>query len=211
MSSKTLSPVPSQLIKTKPSRKKKKEKELDIYFSVIISRTVHIPIINVGRNIEITLKNILEQQIEGKCIAEGYIKPGSTSIQSYSNGVQDGYSIMFDVIIECRVCNPVEGMIISCIAKNITKAGIRAELLEEPSPLVIFVARDHNYMMKAFSAVEENQEIKIRVIGQRFELNDAYISIIGELVEGSSKIKIKKKISVGDDSPKEDLVISVSE
>ena len=41
---------------------------------------------------------------------------------------------------------------ISCIAKSITEsAGIKAEVDEEPSPVIIFIARDHNYTNKNFS------------------------------------------------------------
>jgi hypothetical protein len=81
----------------------------------------------------------------------------------------------------------VEGMNIKCIAKHINKAGIRAEINETPSPVVIFIARDHNYSSPLFANVKENDEIKVRVIGQRFELNDKYISIIAEIVEGQSE------------------------
>jgi hypothetical protein len=73
-------------------------------------------------------------------------------------------------------------MNITCIAKNITKAGIRAETSDLPSPVVIFVARDHHYSTPYFSDVKEMDEIVIKVIGQRYELNDKYISIIAELV-----------------------------
>jgi hypothetical protein len=68
--------------------------------------------------------------------------------------------------------------------KNITKAGIRAESsTETPSPIVVFITRDHHYTSPYFLSVEENSKIMIRVIGQRFELNDKYISIIAELIE----------------------------
>lgn len=183
-------------IKIKPVRKKKKDAQL--YSSAIITQTVHIAITNIGRNIDNTLKNIIANNIEGKCVSEGFIKPKSVEIISYSNGVQSGYNIVFEVVIECLVCNPVEGMIISCIAKNITKAGIRASVSDDNDPLVIFIARDHNYLSKAFSDIEENQEIKIRVIGQRYELNDKYISVIGELIEGP-KGKTKIPIELGND------------
>ena len=183
-------------IRIKPVRKKKKEAQL--YSSAIITQTVHLAITNIGRNLDNTLKNIISHNIEGKCISEGYIKPESVNLISYSNGVQNGYNIVFEVVIECQTCNPVEGMIIPCIAKNITKAGIRASVNDENNPLVIFVARDHNYLSKVFSDIEENQEIKIRVIGQRYELNDKYISVIGELIEGP-KSKIKTPIKLGED------------
>ena len=176
---------PPITLKIKPiSRKKRKEKDADIYLNTIITRVVYISITNIGKNLETTLKQIISDQIEGRCIVEGYIKPGSISVISYSNGVQNGYNIVFEVVVECSVCNPVEGMHIMCFAKNITKAGIRAEVSQQENPIVIFISRDHNYQSKLFAEVVEGQEIKIRVIGQRFELNDKYISVIGELIKG---------------------------
>ena len=74
-------------------------------------------------------------------------------------------------------------MIINCNVKNITKAGIRAEVDSEgQSPIVIFIARDHHYNNKQFNELKEDEKIEVRVIGQRFELNDTFVSVIGELV-----------------------------
>jgi hypothetical protein len=74
-------------------------------------------------------------------------------------------------------------MLFNCIAKNITKAGIRAESVDEtPSPFVLFVARDHFYASDYFNSIEENEKFTARVIAQRFELNDKYVSIIAEIV-----------------------------
>ena len=127
--------------------------------------------------------------MEGKCIAEGYIKKDSVEIVTYSSGVlKDNYAI-FDVVFTCKICFPVEGMLIDCLAKNITKAGIRAETNEEISPVTIFIARDHHFSNELFSQIKDDDEIRIRVIGQRFELNDRSISVIGELVDKSRKLK----------------------
>jgi hypothetical protein len=83
-------------------------------------------------------------------------------------------------------------MLIQCVAKNITKAGIRAESANEvPSPVVVFIAKDHHYNNDYFADVKEGDRITVRVIGQRFELNDKYISIIGELV----KPKVEKEFA----------------
>ena len=80
------------------------------------------------------------------------------------------------------VCNPPQGMRISCVVKNITNAGILAHTDDsEYSPLNIFIARDHHYNIPYFSELKEGDIIMIRVIGQRFELNDPYVSVIGEL------------------------------
>lgn len=178
-------------LKIKPQKKKK---EIEIYNLSIISRSILIPIINIGSNINDVLRDILAKEIEGKCIREGYIKKESVKILTCSNGIVEGENILFEVVFECKVCCPVEGMNISCIAKNITKAGIRAELGELHSPMIIFIARDHNYLKKEFSEVEEGNTINIRVIGQRFELNDTYVSVLGELIPINKENK-KEKIS----------------
>lgn len=139
--------------------------------------------VSVGKNVKETIENSMKHLIEGKCIVEGFVKVNSTKIITYSSGVISGGNIVFEVVIECEVCFPVEGMMIECVARNITKAGIRAEsATDSPSPIVVFIARDHQYQSKQFANVQENDKIRIRVIGQRFELYDKYISIIAELV-----------------------------
>ena len=173
--------IKRQQFKIKP--KFIKPKQADIYSAVLITRSIPVNIINIGNNIKQTLEKVIATQIEGKCIVDGYVKPNSTKILTYSSGLVNGPEIMFEVTFECLVCSPVEGMHIKCIAKNITKAGIRAETNENPSPVVIFIARDHHYNISYFSTIKENDEIKVRVIGQRFELNDKYISIIAEILE----------------------------
>ena len=155
----------------------------ELYNQILINRSVPISINNIGNNIKETLTKAIAQQIDGKCIVDGYIKPDTIEIITFSSGLVSGSYVIFEVVFQCYVCSPAEGMHIKCIAKHINKAGIRAELKETPSPIVIFIARDHNYASPLFAQVKENDEIKIRVIGQRFELNDTYISIIAELVE----------------------------
>ena len=51
------------------------------------------------------------------------------------------------------------------------------------SPVVVFVARDHRHLNDYFNSIAEGDSIKVRVIGQRFELNDRYVSVIAEVVE----------------------------
>ena len=86
---------------------------------------------------------------------------------------------------------PVEGTRFRVTIKNITKAGIRAETREMPSPVVVFIARDHHFQNVYFSKLQIGEDINIRVIGIRYELNDSYIAIIAEFIP--SRPKIKKK------------------
>ena len=182
---------------TKPYQKfKPKELKINsIYSRCLLTRNIVLPVSSIGKNIKETIENNLSVNFEGKCLVEGFIKPNSSKIITYSSGlITRGTNVSFHVVFECESCFPVEGMIIPCIAKNITKAGIRAESSNDvPSPIVVFIAKDHNYNVSKFSEVKEGDKINVRVIGQRFELNDKYVSIIGELVKPRHEFEGVKK------------------
>lgn len=165
--------------------KKRETKITSIYSRCLITRNIILPITTIGKNIKETVEENIKANFENKCLVEGFIKPNSTKIITYSSGIiYRGSSISFEIVFECEVCFPVEGMLISCVAKNITKAGIRAESANDvPSPVVIFIAKDHHYNIPYFNEVKEGDKITVRVIGQRFELNDKYVSVIGELIK----------------------------
>ena len=126
-------------------------------------------------------ENILKKK-EGICIKEGYIKPNSINLMSYSCGELYSNNVQFQVIYECLLTNPVESMELNCIVRSITKIGIRAELNDDYNPFLIFIARDHHYNNEYFNTIKQNDIINVKVIGQRYELFDKYISIIGEYV-----------------------------
>lgn len=178
----------------KVKKKLKKPKNSSIYQPALLTRSIPLSIKYIGENIKETLEKQIIFDIEGKCIVEGYVKPGSCRVISYSSGQIEGAYVSYDVIIECLICCPVEGMLIECVVKNITESsGIRAETSDNPSPVVVYIARDHYYKNEDFKKVRVDQTIKVRVIGQRFELNDQYISIIAELVDVKKK-RIKQSL-----------------
>lgn len=182
-------------VPSKPQKKESfKRKIYDVYSKSMVTRKVRLPINAIGSGLKETLEQKIAYDIEGKCIIEGFVKPNSTKIITYSSGkITEKNFILFEVAIECDICFPVEGMLIQCVAKNITKAGIRAEIPDENniSPVIIFIARDHHYTSTYFSSINENDEINIRVIGQRFELNDKYVSVIAEIIEPKTSKKPK--------------------
>ena len=174
--------------KTKPSKRKEMS---GIYSRCLITKNIHLPITEIGKNIKQTIEQYISFHFEEKCIVEGFIKKGSSVVINYSSGIVKGSNVIFEVVFECESCFPVEGMKIKCVAKNITKAGIRAESAEEsPSPVVLFITRDHHYSSKYFASIEEGDKFTARVIGQRFELNDKFVSIIAELVEPKEYEKV---------------------
>jgi len=182
------------------SNKRRNNKIASIYSRGLLTRNISLSLSNIGGNISGTLETFIKFNYEGKCMVEGYIKPDSIKIITFSSGeVTRGNLVSFIVTFECLICFPVEGMIINCIAKNITKAGIKAQSADEdPSPIVVFIAKDHNYNNDQFSEVKIDDEISVKVIGQRFELNDKFVSIIGELSRPIIFNKEKPRIVIED-------------
>jgi len=175
--------------KVNKPRNQYRQKEIRTVYSLSqITKKIALPINAVGRNLHQTIEETIAGMVEGRCTVEGYVKPRSVKVITYSSGLIKGTEVVFDIVFECEVCFPVAGMLFNCVAKNITKAGIRAESVDEiPSPFVLFVARDHYYASDYFNSIEENEKFTARVIAQRFELNDKYVSIIAEIVPPKKK------------------------
>jgi len=162
-----------------------------LYSTQQINYDILIPFVLVNmhassrENIMALLHNTLISCIEGRCITEGFIKPHSTRIIDFKCGKIIAKNVQFNIIIECLVCNPQPQSIITCVAKNITQAGIRAVSDDEYSPIIVYITRDFGIESDKtyYNSVKEGDKINIRIIGKRFEMNDRHIQIIGFLVQ----------------------------
>ena len=159
----------------------------DIYSKSILTKKVDLLLSEVGKHLEENLVSKLKSNYEGICNIDGYIKPDSIKLLTYSSGLVQANTIIFEVAFECELCAPTENSIVKAVVKNITKAGIRAEIINEndPTPLVIFITRDYNFKD---TDVEVGDSIFTRIIGTRYELNDKYISVIAELEEEQDEL-----------------------
>lgn len=168
-------------------RKQKKDKQsdkiYDPYILSILSMKITLPILEVGGNIKQNLERMIVSKTEGKCIVEGFVRPDSVRILTYSAGKVNSGSVEFQTTFECMVCFPVEGTLVNCKTSTITKAGIHAEVIDRQGnkPITVFIARDHHIQNDKFEKVVENTELLVNIIGIRFELNDANICAIGKL------------------------------
>lgn len=170
------------------------KKGMGIYMLQIIHRKISVDFTMVGSNISEVLQKKLIENLEGKCAIEGFIKNNSIRIINYSAGIIKSNKVIFDVIFECLICSPVEGMKFKIKVENITKAGIRGSAGGKNSPVDVFIARDHHYKHDYFNKVQEGNLIMIRVLGQRFEINDPKISVIAEMVKTrKTVVNIKSK------------------
>ena len=167
------------------------EDENPLYTTQKINYDILIPFVLINmhassrENILALLHTTLISCIEGRCITEGYIKPHSTRIIDFKCGKIIAKNVQFNIVIECLVCNPPTNSIISCIAKNITQAGIRAVSDDEYSPVVVYITRDFGIDSDKtyYNSIKEGDKINIKIIGKRFEMNDKHIQIIGFLVQ----------------------------
>lgn len=153
----------------------------NIYVNSLIHKRISVPFSKIGNNMNEYFKKYSEYNFEGKCHKEGYFKPFSSSIVSYTTGLLKYDVVIYDVVYSIDVCFPYENMEIVCKIKNITKIGIRGIISEEYNPIILFISREHN-ASKNFEDYEEGQPLRVRIIGHRFEINDESISVIGEII-----------------------------
>lgn len=154
-----------------------------VYSPSVLTTKVILSINQVGKNVKQNLEKTIQLKCEGKCIPEGFIKPGSINVLTYSSGNIINANIEFQTVYECMLCHPVEGMLMECIARTITKAGVHAEVVDEDGnvPVTVFIARDHHFTNKEFSDIKEDKRLIVSIIGSKYELNDKYIYTIANL------------------------------
>ena len=169
----------------------------NLYFENQNSYTTTIQPGDMCNNITEILTTQIKQEIEGKCINEGYIKRDSIKIINRSVGrimdMQFNGNIIYNIIYTAGVCNPHEGMVLKCYVENINKMGIMAYIKDDNSPLNILLAKQHHQDNDYFTDLKENDEIFVSILGKRFEFGDEKISIIGRLIDKPDDFKNNTK------------------
>lgn len=154
-----------------------------LYVSSVIHRVVYLSINDISHDIKRVLEENVARDIEGKCGVHGFVRPDSCAVISYSSGKIRSTMVQYDITVECKICNPPEGMFVKCNVDSVTKVGIRATAVDKYSPLVVFVSRDHMRSGESFDDIAVNQTVNINIVGTRFELGDPNVSAIGMLIE----------------------------
>jgi DNA-directed RNA polymerase subunit E'/Rpb7 len=155
-----------------------------LYSRIVVSRKITLPVYSIGHNLKETLQSIIQHDMEGKCAPQGFIQSNSVQILTHSSGlIVQGNQVMFDVSVECNACFPVEGMMIAGTVKSVDKAGICAvSAIVVPSPVTIFILKEHHQKsMDLFTNTKVGDPLLVKVIGHRFEINDPFITVIGEI------------------------------
>jgi DNA-directed RNA polymerase subunit E'/Rpb7 len=157
----------------------------EIFTRSIISTKVVLPFHLVGKNYAEILRTKIAEKVEGRCIADGYIRGKSVEIVQHSAGKLHMENVEFQVVYACDVCLPVEGMILECKSKTITqKAGIHAEcVVDGVAVITVFVSKEDNATHPKFRDItESDMTLTVKVVGVIFELNDQTVTVIADLV-----------------------------
>ena len=56
----------------------------DPYIPSILNMKIYVPIAEVGKNIKQNLEKLVVSKTEGKCIVDGFVRPDSVKILTYS-------------------------------------------------------------------------------------------------------------------------------
>ena len=165
----------------------------DIYFYTQIKKRVSLNPRYLDENFPAYIEKIVKNNVEGKCIKEGYVVPNTVIILKRSignmNNNQFNGNIMFDITIGAKVCNIPVNSVIKASVKKINKLGILAEL----GPLMIIVPKEIHQDKEPFSKINIGDEIDLLVIGKTFHLNSNVISIYAKL---NSEVRKKVVIQV---------------
>ena len=69
-------------------QKKRRETRIQsVYSRCLITRKIVLPITSIGKNLQEVIEENVKANFEGKCVVEGYIKPNSSKIITYSSGI----------------------------------------------------------------------------------------------------------------------------
>jgi len=162
-----------------------------LYVPSIVNFGLSVPFHQAGKNMDSYFLAYAAEHLEGKCWKEGFVRPGSSKVFSYTAGLLNGTTIEYQVLYLVDVCFPYEGMEVECLVKQVNKIGIRATVREKQNPMVLYVTREHNpkVMLDEYKA---GQKITVKVLGHRFEQGDPSISVLAELMgKDSEKDKIE--------------------
>ena len=159
--------------------------EHNLYIKNTLEIKLLLEPIQIGDGITINcIQNTLKNHIEGRCNSAGYIQPNSIKIISHSAGLLKYNAIEFNVIFECRSCNPVIGTIYyNCKCIESSKAGIKALLFDNKGnqPVIVLINRELVNNGDSLTHIKVGDLFHTKVIGSHFELNDNYVVVIGSL------------------------------
>jgi DNA-directed RNA polymerase subunit E'/Rpb7 len=166
-----------------------------MYKSVFLEERVELAAseMSVIRSADGIKQSLMEKlkRVEGKCNANGYVKPGSVQILARSMGAAENGKFtgnwIYDCKFVCEVLKPVaydakepnaEASVLPTKVIKVNKMGAYAAFEEA---IRILLPRDCHAGDPVFDALKEGDSVRVRMEKHRFQTNDPYIVGIGTL------------------------------
>ena len=199
----------------------------EIFMRVLLNDKIKLEPRYINKNINKELTYRLKEKLEGKCTRHGYIKKHSIESYKVTPGIIEMYSlngaIQYEIYFHADVCNPMLGTIINAKVMNVNKFGILAESgytdpdsNEFSNILEIIIAKNSVSIVSEVNLenVQIGDEVRVEIMGKKYELNDKQITIIGRIVKekvvniGSTKHSHNKddEDDEDDDGEEEELI-----
>lgn len=134
------------------------------------------------------------KRVEGKCNANGYVKPGSVQFLARSMGAAENGKFtgnwIYDCKYSCLVLKPVaydpkevdpEASVLPCKVLKVNKMGAYAVFDEA---IRVLLPKDTHAGDPAFDALTEGALVRVRMEKHLFKTNDDCILAVGSLYKG---------------------------
>lgn len=186
----------------------------------------------IGRNIRDVISLKLSSTFEGVCSRHGYILPGSIRLHSMSQGSLESANLNGDVRYDLRyhalVCNPAIGSVFVARVVNMTRFGFLLHSGASPaggdsvtrlsSIVETVVSRQATYtddshpdLFVDLDTILIGDNVNIRVMGKKFQLNDRHIFVVGRIVNSSPDTALDSPPLIGDNNDQDLSVIAATE
>jgi DNA-directed RNA polymerase subunit E'/Rpb7 len=120
--------------------------------------------------------DLLRRQVEGRCIAQGFVRPGSVCLRSLSAGLAVGADIHFTATFRADVLQPLEGTVVRCNVLSVTKAGLHCSVYDkrtDTQPLTVFISRKSHE--DPISNAQPGDTIRATIYASTFQVDDVRI------------------------------------
>jgi DNA-directed RNA polymerase subunit E'/Rpb7 len=158
---------------------------MQYYETCRLSRFVGIGAKYIGKDVLDTLVSKLEDELGGKCISEGYVRPKSLRLEKVSIGkITHSGDVNYDVTFSADVLFPREGAVYEAKITDINKMGVLAGLehVLGPSPLKFIVPRDIYVDDPYFQSLKVDDVLQLKTVAQNFQYGNASILVIAQLI-----------------------------
>lgn len=157
----------------------------DLYKQMTLKKNIYILPTDIHKNIDDLIKQKLDNDLNGLCIKEGYVKPFSNVILLRSEGslkISNFKAVIYyNIKYNTMICNPIEGQIFDCIVSDVNVSIINCYIeTEETSPLNIFLSKQHHLGNVEYEKLKPNDNIKVKVLAKKFNYLDKKIFVIAE-------------------------------